>query len=131
MKTKKQAILNGIIALTALTLTPSCKKNDTGGKAEVHVKVSNNGGPIYNSTLYVKFDAHHEPSAPTSDYDLKLQGSSSDNHIHVEDLRPGEYYLYAVGINTSTGKTVKGGTAVEIKWKDRKKTIEADISAAE
>lgn len=121
----------GIIAVTALILTPSCKKNNTGGKAEVHVMVSNNGTPIYNSTLYVKFDAHHEPSDPTGDYNLKLQGSSSDNHVHVEDLRPGEYYLYAIGVNASTGKTVKGGTAVEIKWKDRKKTIEADISAVE
>lgn len=112
-----------------LVFTSACKKNSTGGKAEVHVIVTNNGTPIYHSNAYVKFGTNKAPSDPTSNYDLMAHGEETDNHVHIEDLRPGTYYITAVGINTITGKTVQGGTSVEIKWKDRKNTLEADINA--
>ena len=120
-----------LLAISGLVFATSCKKNGTGGKAEVHAMITNNGKPINHSTVYVKFGTHHAPANPTSDYDLMAHGEETDNHVHIEDLRPGEYYLYAVGTNTATGKTVKGGTSVEIKWKDRKETIEADIATTE
>ena len=126
--------MNGVLTLLAisgLVLATSCKKNGTGGKAEVHAMITNNGNPIYHSNVYVKFGTHHAPSDPTTDYDLKAHGEKTDNHVHIEDLRPGEYYLYAVGTNTLTGKTVKGGTSVEIKWKERKETLDVDIETKE
>ena len=131
MEKMKTSVLTLLAVATLVTTTQSCKKNGTGGKAEIHAMVANNSTPIYSSTAYVKFDAHHQPSNPTTDYDLKVEGEATDNHVHIEDLRPGEYYIYCVGTNTVTNKVVKGGVAVEIKWKDRKQTIEADIAATE
>lgn len=130
MKTTIKSVLMLITAST-LILNTSCKKNGTGGKAMVHATVSHNGKPINHSTIYVKFGTHHAPENPTTDFDLKAHGEETDNHVHIEDLRPGEYYLYAVGINTVTGKTVKGGTSVEISWSERKETIDADIAVSE
>jgi len=130
MKKTMNSVLT-LLAISGLVFATSCKKNGTGGKAEVHAMITNNGKPIYHSTVYVKFGTHHAPSDPTTDYDMKAHGEETDNHVHIEDLRPGEYYLYAVGTNTLTGKTVKGGTSVEIKWKERKETLEADIETTE
>lgn len=130
MKTNMKSAL-ALLAISGLVLTTSCKKNGTGGKAEVHAMITNNGTPINKAMLYVKFNATSAPANPTTDYDLMAHGEETDNHVHVEDLRPGKYYLYAVGTNTVTGKTVKGGTSVEIKWKDRKESLEADIETTE
>lgn len=128
-KTLRMALVMGLI--TTILFTSSCKKNSTGGDAILHVKIYNNGTPINHSNVYVKFDAKEAPSDPSSNYNLKEHGEETDNHVHIEGLRPGQYYLYAVGVNTLTGKTVKGGTAVEIKWKDRKKMTEINIEVAE
>lgn len=130
MKTTMKSAL-ALLAISGLALTTSCKKNGTGGKAEVHAMITSNGKPINHSTVYVKFGTHHAPSDPTTDFDMKAHGEETDNHVHIEDLRPGEYYLYAVGTNTLTGKTVKGGASVEIAWKERKETIEVDIETTE
>lgn len=81
--------------------------------------------------MYIKFNSRSAPSDPTTNYDLKVEGEATDNHVHIDELRPGNYYLYAVGFDKTINKTVKGGTAVEIKWKDRKKTIEAEIEVTE
>lgn len=117
-----------IAAIASLTLTiASCKKNEDGGKAEIHALIYHGSTEVRNADLYVKFGATSAPSDPTSDYDLKLKGESGDNHVHIEELRRGDYYLYAVGKDTVTNQTVKGGTHVEIKWKERKKLIEADV----
>ncbi len=117
------------ILLTVLTSTIlfSCKKGDIGGKAEIHAKVSHSGTPIYASTMYVKFDADEQPSDPTNDYDLKVEGEPTDNHVHIEELRYGKYYLYAVGYDSTISMPVTGGVAVKIKWSERKETIEVDV----
>ena len=96
----------------------SCKKGDTGGKAEIHAKISHHSSPINASTVYVKFDTQEMPANPTSDYDLKVDGEATDNHVHIEDLRYGEYYLYAVGFDNAIGQTVKGGVPITIKWSE-------------
>lgn len=124
MKTKN--LLTITLITLALSIT-SCKKNEDGGKAEIHALIFHGSTEIRNADLYVKFGATSAPSDPTTDYDMKLKGESGDNHVHVEELRRGDYYLYAVGKDTVANQVVKGGTHVEIKWKDRKKLIEAEV----
>ncbi len=109
----------------------SCKKSETGGKAEVHAKILHHSTPVNAATLYVKFDTQELPSDITTNYDLKLEGEATDNHVHVEDLRYGEYYLYAVGYDSTISQTVKGGIPVKIKWSERKETIEIDVPVTE
>ncbi len=116
-----------LVTLSSLTFGSSCKKNDDNGKAELHAMIYHGSTPIPSSTLYVKFNATSEPSSPTTNYDLKLQGMDDDNHVHIENLRPGDYYLYAIGYDTLTKQTVKGGAAANIKWSERKKLKEVDI----
>ncbi len=82
---------------------------------------------VGTTTLYVKFDATAQPSDPTSGYDLKLLGEPDDNHVHVEDLRPGDYYLYAVAYDSLAKVSVKGGAAASIKWSERKEMKDVTI----
>ena len=124
MKTKIKTVL---ITTTLLILNFSCKKNDIGGEAEVHVLIYHHETPIKGSTLYVKFDATSEPSDPTANYDLKLLGEEDDNHVHVEGLRAGNYYFYAVGFDSVANKVVSGGVATKIKWSERKKKKEVTV----
>jgi hypothetical protein len=109
----------------------SCTKNDTGGKALVHALIYYKGTPFNNATVYVKFDAASAPADPSIDYDFIAYGEGTDNHVHIDNLRPGKYYLYATAANAVTGSTLKGGRAVEIKWKDRKETLEPVIELSE
>lgn len=130
MKKSTKSIF-AIVALASLLTIVSCKKNDTGGKAEIHAHIGHHNTEISSSIVYIKFNSRSAPSDPTTNYDLKVEGEATDNHVHIDELRPGNYYLYAVGFDKTINKTVKGGTAVEIKWKDRKKTIEAEIEVTE
>lgn len=122
----KSMIVLAVIA--ALSINYSCKKNDTGGKAEIHAMIFHGTTPIVGTTtLYVKFDATSKPANPVSDHDLMLMGEPDDNHVHVEELRPGNYYLYAMAYDSLAQTAVQGGAAVTIKWSERKKMIEVKV----
>jgi hypothetical protein len=126
MKTIKKSTI-ALLLFTALSVS-SCRKNDTGGEAEVHALIYHGSTPIVGTTtLYVKYDAKSQPAEPLTTYDEKIIGEPDDNHVHVEDLRPGNYYLYAVAFDSLVMKPVKGGTAVAIKWSERKRTKEVQI----
>ncbi len=126
MKTKNILFLSTLFF--GLTLTTSCKKNDTGGKASLHVMVYNGTSPVKGATLYVKFGEHHQPTDPTNNYDLKIQGEVNDNHVHVEDLRMGDYYLYAIGYDSIAKKMIEGGVAASINWSERKEMKSVDLA---
>ena len=130
MKSLTKNILVAIVSIT-LILVSSCKKNDNDGKAEIHALIYHNATPIMASTLYVKFGTQSQPSNPETNYDLKLQGEDDDNHVHVEDMRPGEYYLYAVGYDSIANMEVRGGAATKIKWSERKKLKEVHVQVGE
>jgi len=120
------------ISLLTLGATfSSCKKNGTGGKASLHIQIAHHSVPINGATLYIKFGAQDMPSNPITDYDLKLLASQTDSHIQVENLRPGDYYLYAVGFDPAVNQTLEGGIPVKIKWKERKENIDVNLAITE
>jgi hypothetical protein len=108
----------------------SCKKGDTGGDATVTAYVKHHNQPINFPTVYVKFDADELPPNPTSNYDLKVVGHH-ENHVHIEGLRYGKYFLYATGFDSTIMQPVSGGIPIKIKWSERKKEINVDIPVTE
>ena len=109
----------------------SCKKNGTGGDAELRIQVLHHNSAIKNAFAYIRFDAIEMPANPESNYDLKIQGNSSDEYIEVKDLRAGQYYVYVVGFDSTINQTVKGGIPVEIKWKERKNKLNVLVPVTE
>lgn len=108
----------------------ACKKGDTGGDATITAYVKHHDLPINFPTVYVKFDAKEMPPDPTNNYDMKLVGHH-ENHVHIEGLRYGNYYLYATGYDSTIMMPVSGGIPVRIKWSDRKKETEITIPVTE
>lgn len=109
----------------------SCKKNDTGGDATIVAFPQHHGKAIKGATMYVKFGATELPSNPTANSDLKVVGDPNEDHVHVENLRYGKYYLYAVGYDSTIMQTVTGGLAVVIKWSERKSETDVDVPVTE
>ena len=128
MWSKKIFLISVVTVYVALF---SCKKNDTGGEATVVAFPKHHAQEIKGATVYVKFGATELPSDPTTNYDMKVLGDSSENHIHIEHLRYGKYYLYAVGYDSTIMQQVTGGEAVKIRWKERKEEIDVDIHVTE
>ncbi len=120
-----------LISISAVVINTSCKKNNTGGQAIVMAHVGHHNTAIYGARVYVKFNARELPEDPENNYDLKVEAESVENHIHIQGLRYGQYYLYAVGYDSSLKQTVKGGLALSISWNERKKQLEVDIPVTE
>lgn len=70
--------------------------------------------------------AKTEPADTTNNYDLKIVGDSSEDHVRIEGLRYGNYYLWVTAVGTFTG-TAEGGRQVKIKWSERKKKLNIDV----
>ena len=109
----------------------SCKKNGLGGEAEIAAFPKHHGRAIKGCTLYVKFDAKDLPNDPTNNYDLKIAGSAKEDHIHIEELRAGDYFLYATGFDSTIQAPVTGGIGVSIKWSERKEEKDVDVPVTE
>jgi hypothetical protein len=109
----------------------SCKKNGTGGSTEIAAFPAHHGRPIKGCTLYVKFKAKDLPSNPESNYDLKAEGEADEDHVHIHDLLPGDYYLYATGFDSTIHQAVKGGIPLVIKRSDKHKELDVNIAVSE
>ncbi|MBC7412869.1 MAG: hypothetical protein H7331_10510 [Bacteroidia bacterium] len=122
-----------IVALTAMAVigTVACKKNGTGGKATLAALPQHHGKPIFGATAYIKFNATELPSDPTNNYDLKIVGGKKEDHVHVENLRYGNYYVYIIGYDSSIFLPVKGGIPVKIKYAERAKELDMIIPVKE
>jgi hypothetical protein len=122
-------------AIAVITLT-SCTKEGLGGDATLVVKPAHHGLPIlstaaYQDSVFVKFNTLDAPSSPTTDYDLLVVGAVGEDHIHVEGLEHGDYYVYCTGWDTSINMRVTGGIPVTIKRKERKDEIVVDVPITE
>jgi hypothetical protein len=130
---KASKIILGTLIATSLLLG-ACKKNGTGGEAIVAAMPAHHGKMIKGATVYVKFKATEMPENPTTNYDLKVVSDPTDDHVHIEGLLPGKYYLYAVGIDSALvapNNVVDGGVPITIKYSERKSEIEVDIPVSE
>ena len=104
-----------IVPLFILLLTIiSCKKPGLGGGNIVVAFPLHHGKPIYGDTLFIKFNATELPGVNVNDYDMRVVGDSAEEHCHINGLKSGKYYLFAVGWDPSISQRVKGGLAITL-----------------
>ena len=65
--------------------------------------------PGYLDTAYVKFNTHLFPGYSPADYDLVIAGEEGENHVHIKNLKCGDYFIYMTGWDTSFNGRVTGG----------------------
>lgn len=126
----------GIAIAGILGATTSCTKEGLGGNTTLvatlkhHDHVISNQ-PNYPDTVFVKFNAKESAGENASDYDTYFIGEAGEDHVHVEGLKPGDYFLFGVGIDSSVNQRVKGGVAVKIKHKDKDSEINVNVPVTE
>jgi len=97
----------------------SCGKKDecvagTGGAVTIAAFPQHHLLPIeshanYLDTAYVKFNTQEFPGDDPSKYDLVIAGEVGEDHVHIENLKCGDYYLYMTGFDTTINMRVTGG----------------------
>ncbi len=92
----------------------SCQVAGSGGNTTIVAFPQHHGAPIfshtnYRDTAYVKFNAQEFPGTNPSLYDLTFIGEDGEDHVHLEELKAGKYYIYMVGLDTTIMERVTGG----------------------
>jgi hypothetical protein len=64
-------------------------------------------------TAFVKFNAKDAPAAGAG-YDLTVIGEVGEDHVHIEGLKPGYYWVQCSGYDSTIAETVTGGVAVTV-----------------
>ena len=117
-------------------LFAGCAKEGLDGSATLVVKPAHHGSPIsstsaYRDSVFIKFGATEVPADPTNDYDELVVGEIGEDHVHVVNVKWGEYSIYCTGWDTSLNERVTGGVAVKIKRKERKDEIVVNVPVTE
>ncbi len=119
MKSYKVVFTLLFVVLVTVSVS-SCKKKcevaGTGGNVTLVVKPQHHGKAIYNQTgyldtVYLKFNTQDSPSVDLASYDTYFVGEAGEDHVHIEGLKCGDYYIYAVGLDTTgnLNERVTGG----------------------
>lgn len=109
----KKTILLAVIATA--TMFTSCKKDDkcdagTGGNVTIVAFPKHHGKEVRPYSAWVKFNTNDSPGNSASNYDLIIDADTTENHIEIENLKCGDYYIFMTGYDTSTVAIVVGGT---------------------
>ena len=123
----KQKLLCSVLLLA---FGSSCKKAGLGGDNTLVAYPQHHGKPIfshstpnYRDTIYVKFNAVELPGTNPGDFDKIFIGELGEDHVRINGLQKGKYYLYGVGWDTTGPYRVSGGIPIELK----QLTAESDI----
>ena len=119
------ALIVSILAFTA------CKKNGTGGDNSIAAFPKHHGTSIPNATVYIKYGATDLPGVNASDFDdskIAVKEGSSAVHAHFEGLLKGDYFIYAVGFDSSINEAVSGGIAVKVTSKAGEKDVDIAVT---
>jgi hypothetical protein len=126
---KKAHFLKHLILKTSILIfffyISACKKAGFGGDATIVAFPEHHGKAIKGATVYIKFNAQDSPGSSSDSYDASVISEGKEDHVHIEGLEQGDYYLYAVGYDSSISKTVIGGIPFTIKRSQR--TDEQDV----
>lgn len=109
----------------------SCYKAGKNGEFEIAAFPKHHTKSIPGAIVYLKYNAKEFPGDDPSLYDESgiadtIPGETP--HVHFENLKRGNYYLYSVGWDSAISMEVKGGIPVTIKDKTGKMDITVPIS---
>jgi hypothetical protein len=135
----KQLLIFAAI-ITWIFISASCKKKDdcvagSGGAVTIaafpqhHTKPIFSTGGNHTDTAYVKFGTQDFPGTNPASYDLVIAGDSGEDHVHIPNLKCGEYYIYMTGFDTSINQRVTGG--IPYSFSQTSGEIDLDVPVTE
>ena len=92
----------------------SCEYAGTGGNTAIIAKPQHHGVPVlskvgYNDSALVKFNTQDFPGDNPGVYDLIVAGIAGDDNVQIQNLKPGKYYIFMTGFDSTINKRVSGG----------------------
>ena len=115
-----------LLALMAISFN-SCKPDKDedpelisglGGNLTLVARPEHHGDPILNKinyadTAYIKFNTQNFPGTDPALYDHIVAGETvGENHVHIEGIKPGKFFIYMAGWDTTINERVTGGIPV-------------------
>ena len=90
-----------------------------GGNVTIVALPKHHGMPIASDSLYpdsafIKFNATNSPGINPGDYDKIIVGEANEQHVHIEGLKRGKYFIFMTGYDTVIPARVTGGIPYEI-----------------
>jgi hypothetical protein len=126
-KTMKNNIITSTMTFAVISMftflgfscKDKCDEAGTGGSKTIAAFPQHHTKPIisqpgYVDSAFVKFNTQDFPGTSPSDYDLVLAGEEGEDHVHIEGLKCGDYFIYMTGFDTSLPHRVTGGIPYHI-----------------
>lgn len=120
-----------VLCSCLIVMLAACKKNGTGGENTIAAFPKHHGLSIPNATVYIKYGATELPGVNAADFDdskVALREGSAAPHVHFEGLLKGDYYIYAVGFDSTINEPVRGGLSVKITDKSGEKVVDIPVT---
>jgi hypothetical protein len=97
----------------------TCEYGGTGGNTTIVAKPEHHGMPIighvnYVDSAFIKFNTQESPGSNPANYDWVFAGEEGEDHVHIQGMKPGKYYIYMTGLDTTIGERVFGGIPVTV-----------------
>lgn len=121
--------LKTLSAALLILLFGACKKEGLGGQASVTGSVQHHGRAIPNATVYIKYGVSELPGTDPAVYDNSKTATSGDAKFEFAELKKGDYFLYAIGYDSTCACVVEGGTGIKIKRKSE--VIQTNLAVTE
>lgn len=117
---KKSILSLSLITVAIITSSSSCKPDKecedagTGGNLTVVATLKHHSKVIYNQpnyldTVFVKFNTQDLPGTEPLDFDTYFVGEAGEDHVHLDGLKCGDYYIYGAAFDTTITQRVVGG----------------------
>lgn len=91
----------------------------TGGEVTIVAFPKHHGMSLVSDTVhidsaFVKFNTSNFPGISASSYDLVIAGEQGEDHVHIEGLKRGKYFIFMTGWDYGVSSRVSGGIPYEI-----------------
>jgi hypothetical protein len=137
---KIQSVVILIIAILLVTFT-NCKKKTvnvpactagSGGSMSIATFAIHNGDTLLNyeihpDTAFIKFSAYTSPGTSPSNYDTYFVSEAGEDHIHSNNLRCGDYFIYRTAYDSVANKVYHGTATVSLLSTDTGKDIYINV----
>lgn len=128
-------ILSLAILLSAAGCKDKCEEAGIGGTFTLSVFPKHHDVPIFSQANYVdsafvKFNSSDLPGTSPSDFDMVIAGTPGEDHLHIEGLKCGDYFIYLTGFDTAINQRVTGGIPYSIP-EDAPSEIDLDVPVTE
>jgi len=97
----------------------SCKYGGLGGNTTIIVEprfhnLQITGKAGYPDSAFVKFNAIESPGINPADYDLVLAGDEGADHVNIDSMLPGNYFIFMTGWDTVANARLSGGVKLRL-----------------